>query len=371
MGATRQKVLMRTTSFLAYFILLAGLTTAQLSAEQVGGLRFEHLDWELACDNTRTCRAAGYQQESSRSTASILITRKAGANELPSARAKLGYYEPESRLEMLPAQFRFTLRIDSDSLGELIFSKEDMEADLSPAQVSKLLSSLTRSSVIALQRDDLVFEISDRGAAAVLLKMDEFQGRVDTPTAIVRKGSKPKSRVYSALSPPVVYAPRFIPSRPKDSLIFSSRRSKLDLQNELKSTVQSTDCMDVYDFEVFTKFIDWQRINEQKLLLSSRCYLGAYNATVGFWVINDRPPYAPVLVTTDGSHSEGSHIFSSHKSRGLGDCWSSDRWTWNGKAFVVTGLQTTGMCRYVAAGGTWDLPTLVSKIVYTDPSKAP
>lgn len=371
MGATREKVLMRTTSFLAYFLLLAGLTTAQLSAEQVGGLRFEHLDWELACDNTRTCRAAGYQQESSRSTASILITRKAGANELPSARAKLGYYEPESRLEMLPARISFNFLIDNKTIGELVFAKETMEADLSPIQVSKLLSSLTRSTVITFQRDDLIFDISDRGAAAVLLKMDEFQGRVDTPTALVRKGSKPKSRVYSALSPPVVYAPRFIPSRPKDSLIFSSRRSKLDLQNELKRTVQTMDCMDVYDFEAFTTFIDWQRINERKLLLSSRCYLGAYNATVGFWVINDRPPYAPVLVTTDGSHSEGSHIFSSHKSRGLGDCWSSDRWTWNGKAFVVTGLQTTGMCRYVAAGGTWDLPTLVSKIVYTDPSKSP
>ncbi len=25
------------------------------------GLAFTHHDWELACDNTRTCRAAGYQ----------------------------------------------------------------------------------------------------------------------------------------------------------------------------------------------------------------------------------------------------------------------------------------------------------------------
>ena len=335
------------------------------------GLSFEYRDWELACDNTRTCRAAGYQQESSRSTASILITRKAGAKEMPSAKAKLGYYEPESRLEDLPVEFSFTLLIDNDTTGELVFARETMEADLSPIQVSTLLSSLTRSTVITLRHKDLVFEISDRGAAAVLLKMDEFQGRLNTPSALIRKGSKPNSQVYPPLTPPVVHAPHFMPSTPKDSAIFSSRASRLSLQKELKRTVKVNQCMDIYDFEALTQFLEWQRINEKKLLFSSRCYLGAYNATVGFWVINDTPPYAPILVTTDGSHSEGSHILSTHKGRGIGDCWSSERWTWNGKTFVLTDVHSTGMCRYVAAGGTWDLPTLVSKIVYVRGQRSP
>ena len=30
------------------------------------GVEFEHNDWSLACDNTRTCRAAGYSPEERR-----------------------------------------------------------------------------------------------------------------------------------------------------------------------------------------------------------------------------------------------------------------------------------------------------------------
>ncbi len=37
-------------------LLLAAPT---LAAADLPGTRFFHGDWELACDNTRTCRAAG------------------------------------------------------------------------------------------------------------------------------------------------------------------------------------------------------------------------------------------------------------------------------------------------------------------------
>jgi hypothetical protein len=87
---------------------------------------FDHQDWQLVCDNTRTCRAAGYQPDGAERNASLLLTRRAG----PAA----------------------------------------------PVQAE-------------LQN-------------AVLLKMDEFQGRLDTPGAIIRKGQKLESSVLPSLPVP-------------------------------------------------------------------------------------------------------------------------------------------------------------------------
>ncbi|MFM5113577.1 DUF1176 domain-containing protein [Aeromonas hydrophila] len=55
------------------------ITTLLVSAlgSSIEGLSFQHKDWELACDNTRTCRAAGYSAESG--GLSVLLTREAGA----------------------------------------------------------------------------------------------------------------------------------------------------------------------------------------------------------------------------------------------------------------------------------------------------
>jgi Protein of unknown function (DUF1176) len=72
-------------------------------------LDFKHKEWVLVCDNTRTCRAAGYSVDNADNPASILITRKAGNNSPasvqirhdPSESVKL---EQQAILEV--AQFR-------------------------------------------------------------------------------------------------------------------------------------------------------------------------------------------------------------------------------------------------------------------------
>jgi len=62
----------------------AALSLAALSASAAGPaakapVSFTHNDWELACDNTRTCRAAGYQSETgANEPVSMRITRAAG-----------------------------------------------------------------------------------------------------------------------------------------------------------------------------------------------------------------------------------------------------------------------------------------------------
>ena len=66
----------RTAALLSVCALVfAAPLSAATGAEPVS---FEHQDWELVCDNTRTCRAAGYQDEEVSAPISVLLTRKAG-----------------------------------------------------------------------------------------------------------------------------------------------------------------------------------------------------------------------------------------------------------------------------------------------------
>ena len=55
-------------------------------------------------------------------------------------------------------------------------------------------------------------------------------------------------------------------------------------------------------------------------------------------------------------------ISSAQKGRGLGGCFSSSTWTWDGRAFALTSEATTGMRCQIAVGGAWNLPTLVTRV---------
>lgn len=58
------------------------LTLPTAFAQPIQGISFSHLNWEVYCSNTGTCRAAGYQDDNHQDyPASILLTRKAGAQQ--------------------------------------------------------------------------------------------------------------------------------------------------------------------------------------------------------------------------------------------------------------------------------------------------
>ena len=61
---------------------------APARAQSANGLYFQHRDWEIACDNTGTCRAAGYHAEADDRRVSVLLTRadsSARPSEMPPA----------------------------------------------------------------------------------------------------------------------------------------------------------------------------------------------------------------------------------------------------------------------------------------------
>ncbi|WP_295574126.1 DUF1176 domain-containing protein [Stenotrophomonas maltophilia] len=344
---------MRPLSFCA---LLAA--SAPVLAAPLAPFPFTHHDWTLACDNTRTCRAAGYQQdEGDAPPVSVLLTRAAGPGQRVDAQLLLGQYDEQSPRPPAQAQ----LQINGKDLGRL--QLQDGGATLSAAQTDALLAALTRSSRIeVIGNGQQRWTLSDRGASAVLLKMDEFQGRLGTTGALIRKGSTSEGKVLPALPVPVVVLAKLAPTRAGDAALEKSSA----LRAALRSATPGDDCSAI-SAEGDPMISEPQeltvtRLSKDKVLVSTLCWRAAYNEGYGFWVANDKAPFQPVLVTTSGTDNDGSTISAWQKGRGLGDCgWTAD-WGWDGKRFVQTSEATSGLCRMVTAGGAWEMPTIVSKV---------
>jgi len=332
-------------------LLLAAGTVQAYPRSDLPSIKFEHKDWELACDNTRTCRAAGYQAEDAAPPASLLLTRRAGPGQPVRMQVRLA--NPSDRHPLPP---RVQLSVDGRTLGTVRIDGKTDTGTLSEDQVRAVLPALVKNGQVAWLAGKTSWTMSTAGATAVLLKMDDFQGRIDTPGALVRKGGKPESTALPALNAPVVKAARVV-SDDAAPVRFDAGQQRV-LLAALRKTVQPEECEALGQ----AGEVALRRLSSEKLLVSHACWQGAYNSGDGMWVINARPPYSPVAVTMAASGYANGVIESGQRGRGIGDCMALARWTWDGRSFAQTLAATTGMCRQVAAGGAWELPTLVSTV---------
>ena len=337
----------------------AALSFAALSAAAAGaaakeGVSFSHNDWELACDNTRTCRAAGYQVESGSALepVSMLITRRAGPGTPIEIDLQTGGQEEPK------GSVRF--KVGKATLSGL----KDSAFSLDEAQIRTVLPELLKGDDASLtDSGGHKWVLSLAGLNAVLLKMDEVQGRVGTPGALVRRGNKPESSVLPPVQAPVVNAVLPTRARPGDDALAAR------IFPSLKSDPSADDCNNHDEFNA--KSLTVSRLTERKVLLSFGCGMGAYNYTRVLWIANDKPPYAPVAIEANGDFDEkNASVTSSMKGRGIGDCWSSQTWHFDGKGFVLTGHTYDGMCRGFP-GGAWSLQRYVSQVKLSEPSATP
>lgn len=351
-------------------ILLPVVTaiSAALLSTAVGantGVEFINQDWQVTCDNTLTCRLAGYQAENNSDLpVSVMLVRRAGANAGVDGKVKLGGAKESSSkaLMQLGNRHRISLFINDKSYGETkSFSAAAGNAELTPTQVTAILDALTKSSKIELVLRNSRWQLSDKGASAVMLKADEVQGRLGTSSAFIDRGgeSKPNSSVFSPKAAPklnvVAPNPRAVSSNSKKFGMRSSQLAAL-----MKGTIKNidNDCPNLSDKS------PWRinRLNNSQLLVQHECWTGAYNIGTGVWVMNDSKPYKPTLVTTSATGYDKGKITSVQRGRGIGDCLAKSDWVWTGRSFEKSHESTTGMCRLVEAGGAWELPTYVTEV---------
>jgi hypothetical protein len=269
----------------------------------------------------------------------------------------LGDYGSPAAVEALPPYPVLTMRLNGRSLGVVRLGENNLAGTLSVAQTTALLKALPGAQAqVSWRHGGVEWRLSDQGARAVLLKMDEAQGRLGTPGAFVALGARDERQVPGPRSA-LLLQPAPVPHTTAADRDWPARQGP-DLLAALRATVADANCDRLMEAPPERWAV--RRLSAHQLLVSTPCWMAAYNFGDGAWVVNERPPYAPVLVTDSASEVGDNEVTASHKGRGLGDCWGSDSWVWDGTRFARAAARTTGQCKFITPGGAWDLPTWIT-----------
>ncbi|MFL6698309.1 MAG: DUF1176 domain-containing protein [Vitreoscilla sp.] len=326
-------------------LLLAALAGPLAASAQ----SVEVKDWQAVCDNTRSCRAAGYSAQGSDMPVSVLLARASGPGMPVVGELQLGTMDahavrPQSVVLAIAGRPAGTIRVDRDN-----------HAVLAPPVVAALLKAVVGGAEVSFSAGKSTWRLSASGAAEALQQIDDVQGRAGRPSALVRKGSGNDADVASPMSAPRMDAPRLhAASQPGDDA----------LAVRVLATIRSNaDCPLLDDGGAQAKARLWH-LDANRLLVTQPCHAAANNAGNGYWIANLRPPYDAKPMTYSGLDYDGSGSINAQQLTGAaGDCGTVEAWTWNGYRFEATFAATGGLCRGVKAGGAWQLPSLVTDVI--------
>lgn len=337
-------------------VLLLTLLPVAAMATSIKGIG-NYQDWDLVCDNTGTCRMAGYQDESS-DPVSILFTRAAGENAAVEGKLTIVPFGEADRDVQVGQDIEIWL--NGKSLGTVKHISDDAPDKLTEEQTKALLSGLKKESEIRLTYGKTTLKVSDKGAAAAMLKMDEFQQRLNTPSALIRQGQEK----HAVLAPKV--EPQIDAVSVKNRKTTELKLGEKQYDNVLALLRKAHDgCVDE-DLE--SQDITIYPLTHNKVLAEALCFKGAYQSTNYYAVLDDKLSNVEQVLAEQyneaGYDEKQGYAFvrGSYKGRALGDCWAGQDAVWNGKIFIRTSHWMTGACKGLP-GGTWQLPIFVSNII--------
>ncbi len=200
---------------------------------------------------------------------SVLLTRKAGSGTSVAGRVMLGDGREDSALDAPPAQFRVALWIDGKAYRERTIAKDTLDAGLTAAQIAALLKTLARET------------------------------RIGTVGALYRKGKQSEATVLPPLPAPVAKAAALTPAKPADATFIAEHGAAIN--KALRNANDADACEDLQIAGEEEHALEAVRLTKTRMLVSTRCWLAAYNAGSGYWIINDTPPYRPAFVTSDAT----------------------------------------------------------------------
>ena len=337
-------------------VLLLTLLPVAAMATSIKGIG-NYQDWDLVCDNTGTCRMAGYQDESS-DPVSILFTRAAGENAAVEGKFTILPFGEADRDVQVGQDIEIWL--NGKSLGKVKHISDDAPDNLTEEQTKALLSGLKKESEIRLTYGKTTLKVSDKGAAAAMLKMDEYQQRLNTPSALIRQGQEK----HAVLAPKV--EPKIDAVSVKNRKTTELKLGEKQYDNVLALLRKAHDgCVDE-DLE--SQDIMIYPLTHNKVLAEALCFKGAYQGTNYYAVLDDKLSKVEQVLAEQyneaGYDEKQGYAFvrGSYKGRALGDCLAGQDAVWNGKIFIRTSEWTTGSCKGLP-GGTWQLPIFVSNVI--------
>ena len=333
-----------------------------MAAPLLKGFEKTYQDWDLICDNTGTCNMAGYPEYYSEHPVSILFTRSAG--EKASVTAQLALLREDVGNKTAE------IILNGQSLGIVPNISEDGNAKLSEKQTTELLTALKGNASIEVIFGEFKEKVSDKGATAAMLKMDEFQQRLNTPSALIRQGQEK----HAVLAPQAAQKIEAVSVKKRQTTELKRGEKQFDAVLALlrKSNGTNEDaenyCYELHKDDVWNKQITLYPLTKGKVLAEAICSSSAYNYTNYYAVLDEKLNKVERVLENQYNYADydkNTHVLKvegAFKARGLGDCWYGREAVWNGKTFIRTEEHTSGSCKGFAGGAWGGLPIFVSEM---------
>ena len=337
-------------------VLLLALLPLTAMATPIQGFFKNYQDWDLICDNLGTCRMVGYQEEGD-DPVSILFTRAAGENAAVEGKLTISPFGEADRDVQVGQDIEIWL--NGKSLGTVKHISDENPDKLTEVQTKALLSGLKKESEIRLTYGKTTLKVSDKGAAAAMLKMDEFQQRLNTPSALIRKGQE-KHAVLAPLPAPKIEVVS-VNNRKTTEL----KRGEKQYDNVLALLRKANSCDDE---DITSQDITLYPLTQNKVLAEALCVRGAYQSTNYYAVLDDKLSKVEQVLEDQYNFAYYDEklnaliVEGSYKSSGLAESWYGYEAAWNGKTFITTAEYTSGSAKGFMGGAWGGLPTFVSEI---------
>ena len=337
-------------------ILLSLLPLTAMAAPSLKGFEKTYQDWDLICDNTGTCNIAGYPEYYSEHPVSILFTRSAGEKAPVTAQLALLREDVGNKTA--------EIILNGQSLGTVPNISEDGNAKLSEKQTTELLTALKGNASVEVIFGEFKEKVSDKGAAAAMLKMDEFQQRLNTPSALIRQGKEKHAVLAPQAAPKIQVA--YIKNPSKTELKRGEKQFDAVLALLRKSANSSaSDCASLHD-DSEQKTITLYSLTQGKVLAEAACISGSA-AYTGYYAVMDNK-LSKVEQVLENQYTFAYYdeklnaliVEGSYKSSGLAESWYGYEAAWNGKTFITTAEYTSGSSKGFIGGAWGGLPTFVS-----------
>ena len=337
-------------------ILLSLLPLTAMAAPSLKGFEKTYQDWDLICDNLGTCRMAGYQEEGD-DPVSILFTRAAGENAAVEGKLTISLFGEADRDVQVGQDIEIWL--NGKSLGTVKHISDENPDKLTEAQTKALLSGLKKESEIRLTYGKTTLKVSDKGAAAAMLKMDEFQQRLNTPSALICKGQEK----HAVLAPQP--APKIEVVSVNNRKTTELKRGEKQYDNVLALLRKANSCDDE---DITSQDITLYPLTQNKVLAEALCVRGAYQSTNYYAVLDDKLSKVEQVLEDQYNFAYYDEklnaliVEGSYKSSGLAESWYGYEAAWNGKTFITTAEHTSGSSKGFIGGAWGGLPTFVSEL---------
>ena len=312
--------------------------------------------WTVSCDNLGACVTLGTASDAN-DLVYLRIARAAGAAAAPEAKLVIaipdgakGPFTLFSLTAVTTIQTGDTkIALEPAQASAAADDKSYVSARFGGASSIALIAALRDASrlEVAIARESGVIEL--KGLSAALRFMDDRQGRVGGPTALVAKGMTPVGQVPDPAATPIV-----VPAPPG---------SVTDIETPIVTPALVALASKGCELEAGKPLEDvkaW-RLAPDRTLVGIPCGMGAYNFQTALFFTDAAgkplgpvtlprspadvaPPDASNLVTNGDFDPKTMELNEFAKNRGLGDCGLLMNWVWTGSAFEILSASGLDAC---------------------------